>query len=64
MPMCPAADREESRFGSSSLPCCSSEYWVLVRGFSLSHHNEETIVIVFTIDPYKGNFKKSPKQER
>ena len=39
----------------------SSDYWVPVRGFSLSYHNKETILL--TIDPCYGNLNKIPQEE-
>ena len=32
--------------------------WALVRGFSLSYHNRETLLL--TIDPYCGNLNNIP----
>ena len=34
--------------------------WVLVQGFNVSYHNEETIL--FTIDPYYGNLTSIPNK--
>ena len=41
---------DNSRLRSRS---CSRLVWVLVKGFSLSYHNKETIL--FTIDPHYGS---------
>ena len=38
----------------------SSDYWVPVRGFRLSYHNKETILL--TIDPCYGNLNKIPEE--
>ena len=36
----------------------STQGWVLVRGFNLSYHNEDTILV--TIDPYSGSLNPIP----
>ena len=36
-------------------------FWALVKGFSFSCHNKETIL--FTIDPHSGNLNPEPLKE-
>ena len=44
--------------GTPTLCKYSFWYWVLVKAFNISSHNQETILL--TIDPYYGNLSKFP----